>query len=504
MYRLAQISPVLPLLLAGCTVLGPNFTAPHWGGPGSWSAKRPGPAPISRTTEAPVNPNWWTLFKDPELTSLEDRVAGENLDVAIAATRIAESRAQYDAAVAAGLPTINANASYTRQKSSNVGVFANAPTALGASGISGGTAGGLSSRQLNSFDVFQGGFDASWEVDLWGRVKRSIESAGATTVAAEETRRGVLLTNLAEVARDYISLRGVQTELRIAQENVGISRDNLKLTQQRAAGGVTTNLDVANAQAQLSTTLAQIPALEQQESQLINALSLLLGLPPNGLRAELSSPRAVPPVPPVVPVGLPSELARRRPDVREAEARLHAATADIGVAEAAFYPTFSLGGSVGLQSIQINKLFELNARQFAIGPGLSVPLFEGGRLKAALRLTRAKQKEAALTYQRTVLRALHEVDNALTAYRTEQARRAELTAAVGETRHALDLARARYAQGVASFLEVLDAQRTLLANELLLAQSTTTVSNNLVALYKALGGGWETNFPARNAAVTKS
>jgi NodT family efflux transporter outer membrane factor (OMF) lipoprotein len=492
------------LLLGGCTTLGPNFHEPGWKGPGDWFGGAKPRAPVSETVEAPVDPNWWTLFKDPTLTALEQRVANENLDVAIAALRIEQSRAQYDSARAAGLPHIDGNASYTRQKASNVGEFAAAPNPLGASAISGSTAGGLRSAKLNAFDVYQVGFDASWELDLWGKIRRSVESAQASTIASEEARRGVLLTNLAEVARDYITLRGVQTELRIARDNVGIARDSLKLTQQRAEGGVTTNLDVSNASAQLSTTLAQIPALEQQEAQLINALSLLLGMPPNGLRTELATPHAVPPVPPKVPVGLPSELARRRPDVREAEARLHAATANIGVATAAFYPSVTLSGSTGLQSIQFASLFGLNARQFALGPTLSVPLFEGGRLKATLHLTEAQQKEAAVTWQQTVLRALHEVDNALTAYRSEQSRRQQLIDAVNENRRALELAKARYAQGVSDFLTVLDAQRTQLSNELLLADSTTTVSGNLVTLYKALGGGWETDLPepVKQAAKT--
>jgi len=493
-YRLLAL-----LLLGGCTTLGPNFTAPGWGGPGSFGrAKAPG-APVSQTVEAPIDPNWWTLFKDRTLSALEQRVAGENLDVAIAALRIQESRAQYDSAVAAGMPSINGNASYAHQKASNVGTFANAPNPLGASGVSGANPGGLNSggRKLSPFDIYQAGFDASWELDLWGKIRRSVESASATSEASEEARRGVLLTSLAEVARGYITLRGVQTQLRIARDNVRIAQDSLKLTQQRAAGGVTTTLDVANAQAQLSTTLAQIPALEQQESQLINAISLLLGMPPNGLRTELQTPRAVPPVPPRVPVGLPSELARRRPDVRQAEAQLHAATANIGVARAAFYPSVTLSGSTGLQAIHFNALFGFNARQFAFGPTVSVPIFEGGRLKATLHLTETQQKEAAVTYQQIVLTALHEVDNALTAYRSEQARRRQLTDAVAQNHRALDLAKARYAQGVTDFLTVLVVQRALQDSELLLSDSTTTVSNNLVALYKALGGGWESDLPER-------
>jgi NodT family efflux transporter outer membrane factor (OMF) lipoprotein len=487
---------ILPLLLLGsCAALGPNFKAPDWSGPGGWFGDDKPRAPISQTVEAPIDPNWWTLFKDPTLTALEQRVANEDLDVAIAAQRIIESRAQYDIAAAEGIPNINGNASYTRQKASNIGEFAAAPNPLGGSAISGGSAGGLKSSTLNAFDVYQVGLGASWELDLWGKIRRINESSRAATEASEEMRRAVLLSALADLARDYITLRGVQTELHIARDNARIAQDSLKLTQQRAAGGVTTTLDVANAQAQLSSTLAQIPSLEQQEQQLINAISLLLALPPSGLRAELQPPRAVPPVPPVVPIGLPSQLARRRPDVREAEANLHTATANIGVAEAAFYPTVTLNGSVGLQALEFAPMFGFNARQYALGPGLTVPIFEGGQLKGNLHLTEARQKEAALAYQKVVLQALHDVDNALIAYRSEQARRAQLTDAVAESGRALGLAQARYAQGVTDFLTVLVAQQTLLSNQLQLADSTTTVSNNLVTLYRALGGGWEADLP---------
>jgi NodT family efflux transporter outer membrane factor (OMF) lipoprotein len=228
-----------------------------------------------------------------------------------------------------------------------------------------------------------------------------------------------------------------------------------------------------------------------------------LGMPPNGLRAELETPHAVPPVPPLVPIGLPSELARRRPDVRQAEAALHAATANIGVAEAQFYPSFTISGSAGLQSLELAQMFGFNARQFALGPTLSIPLFEGGRLKGNLRLTEAQQKMAAVTYQQTVLQALHDVDNALTAYRSEQRRRLQLIDAVKQSGEALNLAQMRYAQGVTDFLTVLVAQRTLLSNELLLSDSTTTVSADLAALYKALGGGWETDLPETKADGAK-
>jgi NodT family efflux transporter outer membrane factor (OMF) lipoprotein len=492
---------------AGCTV-GPDFKRPDWASPSSWfTGPREAVAPPPSVPVAgPVDVDWWTLFHDPVLTGLERRVAAENLDVKVAGVRLTESRAQLGVARASLFPTIGGNVSYTREEASNNGLFAVIPSAAGATGANGAagnSTGGVNGTGLSAFDLWQGGFDASWEVDLWGGVKRSVESAAASTEAAGEAKRSVLLASLAEVARDYIQLRGVQTQLQIARDNVRTARQSLGLTQQRAAGGVTTDLDVANASAQLRTTLAEIPSLEQQEAQLINALSLLLGQPPNALRADLGRASPVPPVPPRVPVGVPSELARRRPDIRLAEAQLHAATADIGVAQANFYPSLNLTGSIGLQSLQLSNVFDVHSKQYAVGPGITIPIFQGGQLRSTLRLREAQQQEAAVNFQKTVLQAWHDVDNALTAYRAEQTRRDELIHAVNDNQHALVLAQSRYQQGVADFLTVLVAERSLLAAQLQLADSTTTVSSNLVALYKALGGGWEADMPEERTVAEK-
>jgi NodT family efflux transporter outer membrane factor (OMF) lipoprotein len=486
------------LLLGGCTV-GPDFTNPNWASPTSWFTERTKPAPApSRVVAEPIDPAWWNLFNDKTLSALEARVAAQNLDVQVAEIRLAESRAERGVVGAAQFPTVNGNASYVRQQASNRGVFTklgkNAVGATDANGTVGG-AGAITGVRIEPFEAYQYGFDASWELDLWGRVARSVESADSSMDASAEEQRAVLLTNLAEVARDYMELRGAQARLQIARDNLKIAQDNQHLVRQRAEGGMTTDLDVANASAQVATTAAEIPALEQQEAQLINALSLLLGQPPQALAAELHQARPVPPVPPTVPVGLPSELARRRPDIREAEAQLHAATADIGVAVASFYPSFSLSGSMGIQALRPTNLFNWNALQYAFGPTLNIPIFEGGRLKATLELRKAQQREAAVKYQQVVLKAWHEVDNALTAYETEQRRREQLTEAVRENARALSLAQSRYREGVANFLDVLVAQRSLLATQELLALSTTQVSDNLVAIYKALGGGWETDLP---------
>jgi NodT family efflux transporter outer membrane factor (OMF) lipoprotein len=268
-------------------------------------------------------------------------------------------------------------------------------------------------------------------------------------------------------------------------------------------GGVTTDLDVANASAQVATFAAEIPSLEQQERQFINALSLLLGQPPQALKDELATARPVPPVPPRIPVGMPSELARRRPDIRQAEAQLHVATATIGVAEANFYPSFTLGGSVGIQGLQLAQLFDLSSLMYALGPSINIPIFEGGRLKSTLELRQQQQKEAAVVYERTVLNAWHEIDNSLTAYQAEQHRRDQLAEAVVQNERAVSLAQSRYEQGVSDFLQVLDAQRSLFLTQQALADSTTTIDTDLVAIYKALGGGWEIDFPDQQTVAAK-
>jgi NodT family efflux transporter outer membrane factor (OMF) lipoprotein len=294
----------------------------------------------------------------------------------------------------------------------------------------------------------------------------------------------------------------VQAQIAISNENLKTTNDILQLTKTRAARGLTTQLDVENAAAQAASIKAQLPDLENQESMEINALSLLLDEPPGSLRSELTRAIPVPPTPPRVPLGIASELARRRPDIRAAEAQLHAATADIGVAVADFYPSVKFNSSnanVGLNALDLKDLWKGSSLQYVLGPSLSIPIFDGGRLKSTLQLREIQQQEAAITYHKTVLQAWHEVVNALVAYRTEQQRRARLKDQVEHSRQALALSRTRYDAGVIDFITVLVAAQTYLQAELQHAQSTTNVSTNLVQLYKALGGGWEQTFPEEPA-----
>jgi NodT family efflux transporter outer membrane factor (OMF) lipoprotein len=503
-------------LLTGCTV-GPDWKAPHMWAPTGWfghtkASMQAGQAAHKEASEpvlAPVDPKWWTILHDAELTALEQRVTAANLNLRIASMRLAESRLQRRITGADQYPTLQADGSYTGEKISSLGVIGilGGGSSGGSFASTAGSANGLGGRSngiptaaagvpsIPSFSLWQYGFDASWELDLWGRVRREVESADANVAASADQRRSSVLSVVAEVARDYVMLRGIQEQLRITQENIGTARQSLDLTQARFRGGLTTDLDVANAAAQLANTEAEVPQLEQSRDEQINALSFLLGEGPQALRAELITPQVIPPVPPAVPVGVPSELARRRPDIRQAEDQLHAATAEIGVAIGDFYPKFSIEASGGLQALKFTELADWDAHQYGIGPTITLPIFEGGRLRATLQLRKSEQQEAALNYQQTVLQAWHDVDNALTAYAKEQHRRDALSVSVEQNRKALDLSRQRYTQGVADFLNVLDSERSLLAAELQLAESTTTVSENLVQLYKALGGGWETEFP---------
>ncbi len=523
---LRRLRPALPhaalVLLAGCAV-GPNFKHQAIWSPATWFASRPAPpptvAPISEPVSEPIDPNWWNLFRDAELTSLENRVAAANLNVRLSTIRLAESRSQRQITGADQFPTLTGDGSYTRERISQKGVIGVIGGGGGGSsgtttsfGSNGGAASGTTGRSgaipnsvaggtsIPPFNLFQGGFDASWELDLWGRVRREVESADASLEASTDARRNSLLSVVAEVARDYVQLRGQQTQLAIARDNIVTEQESLHLSQDRFRAGLTSDLDVANAAAQLQTTQSQVPQLEQQEAESINSLSFLLGEAPGALRAELIKPGMVPPVPPRVPVGVPSELARRRPDIRQAEAQLHAATADIGVAVADFYPKVTLDGSLGLQALKAKDLGNWAARQYGLGPTISIPIFEGGRLRATLALRKVEQQEAALNYQQTVLQAWHDVDNALTAYAAEQRRHDALAEAVTQNQIALKLSRERYTQGVADFLNVLDAERALLNAQLSLADSSTTVSSNLVQLYKALGGGWEQTYPVVRTA----
>jgi multidrug efflux system outer membrane protein len=473
--------------LSGCMV-GPNYHAPQVPVPAAWSEAQPGTAKAG----AAVMAQWWTTFKDPLLESLIARAVVSNWDLRTAVGRVREARAQRVVAGANLWPSINVSGSYTRQRSSENAI----PLSLG--GISGGTNGAptpfLQGLKLDQ-DLFQAGFDASWEIDLFGDVRRSIEAADADRAASQEAARNTLVSLLAEVARNYVEVRGVQRRLAVAQENLEAQQETLELTRARFNAGLTSELDVTQAASQLATTQSQIPPLETSLKQGIHRLGVLLGQEPGALLAELSTTAPIPAVPPQVPVGLPAELLRRRPDVRQAERQLAAATARIGVAEADLYPKLSLTGSLGLESLKLADLAKGASRFWSVGPTLSWPIFDAGRIRANIAVQDARTDQQLSSYAQTVLTALEDVENALVAYSRERDRHTQLADAVAANRRAVELSNELYRTGLGNFLNVLDSERALLSSQNDLAQSEAAVSTDVVALHKALGGGWETLAP---------
>jgi multidrug efflux system outer membrane protein len=486
-HLLATVLLATPLI--GCTV-GPDFKAPQADLPPAWraTAARQPAAQVGQVTEAPADAvAWWTRFGDPELTSLVERAAAANLDAKAAVLRIAESRAQRDVARASQWPSLSMNAS-----AQTIRLSESTPT--GALFSKTGKLPGLAGVSIpNPFQQDQLGFDASWEIDLFGRVRRSVEAADADTEASVEDSRAVRVAVLGDVGRAYIDLRGAQARRIVVVESIATAQDLLGLAGDRRRAGLSSEIDLARAAAETSNAQAQLPLLDRQISQDVNQLGRLLALAPGVLNAELDAAAPMPQVPPQVPIGLPADLARRRPDIRAAEQRLHAATARVGVAVADLFPRVTLGAQGGLQAQSLSTLTDWASRFVTAGPSLQLPIFDAGRRRATVRLQDVRTQGAALDYRRTVLAALDEVENALIAYAADQSRRASLAKTVDSNRSAVEMARQRYASGLGNFIAVLDAERSLQQGEIALNDSAAALSTDLVVLYRALGGGWEVN-----------
>jgi NodT family efflux transporter outer membrane factor (OMF) lipoprotein len=465
--------PVLGIGLTGCTV-GPDYQSPEAKQAPARSA--PDRSVPSRTVEGAVDLAWWRSFRDLQLSSLVERLVAQNLDLETAAERVIQSMAQRRLAASQGLPHVDGQSSTTRNRQSPNGTLSLLTPAPGAP---------------LEYTLFHDGLTSSWQLDLFGRVRRAVEAADANTLAAVENRHGVALAAVAELAQNYMQLRGTQNRLGIAKRNLRLAGENVELVNTRFGNGVATTLDLAQARAQQATIAATLPPLRTQEAELINGIGLLLGDPPRALEAELQRFAILPRVPRQVPVDLPGTLARRRPDLREAEARLHEATAQTGVAVASFYPDVALNGAASLESLRLTNLFSPTSAGFAVGPSVSLPIFEGGQLRGTLELRESRQREAAIFFQKTVLRAWTEVDDAITAYREAQHRRADVARSVAENQAALRAARQRYSEGAIDFLNVITTQAQLLQSDNDLADSDTQIATDLVNLYRALGGGWE-------------
>ena len=486
------ITCVAMLLAAGCKV-GPDYKPPQMTVDGTFGPSvSPTTQPTARlTTQPAVSGDWWKLLHDPLLDSLMQRCAKQNLQVRIAASRVSETRAYYAITDASLYPQVSLGGGYASNRlSKNAAPY----NSFNAPNFPWG------------FDTYKAGFDASWEPDIFGGGRRDVEAALADVEASEENQRGMLLTMMGEVARNYVELRGYQLGLEIAQKNLAVQSDMLAMIKDRRQQGVVADIDVVRTEAQVAGTEAQIPVLESQQWQAIHRLAVLLGEDLDNLAAELLERKPIPVPPEQVPVGVAADMIRRRPDIRRAERQLAAATARIGVARADLYPKLSISGSFSLQSQTLANLFERNSRGYSIGPSVSYPLFDAGRVRALVKVKTAQQEQTLLGYEQTVRQAIEEVRNAAVAFSKAHTQRLSLLRATQANEQAVFLARQLYEKGLSDLTTVLDSQRQLFQSQDALARSETFETTSLIALYKALGGGWEEQLPEtkQNDKTSKS
>jgi NodT family efflux transporter outer membrane factor (OMF) lipoprotein len=455
----------LVLALPGCFTVGPDYKSPDIAAPDLWtSSLRRGLSAAEPKAETLAN--WWTTFGDAELTNLVERAIVGNVDVQRAQARIREARARRGIAEAGLFPSLDLGGSATVSR--------------GSEEIGSGVR-----REL-----YRTGFDASWEVDVFGGVRRSIEAAQGDLEASVADYRDVLVSLIAEVALNYVEARTFQTQLQVAEENLKAQAETLQLVEWRFAAGLVSSLDVEQAKSNLENTRAQLPRLRSNIEAAKNRLAILLGIFPGMLEAQLASRMPIPEAPLEVAVGVPAEALRQRPDVRRAERQLAAQTARIGVATADLYPKFALPGSIGLEALSANHLFSSDSWAWSLIGRFAWTVFTGGAIRQNIEVQNALQEQTLKQYEATILIALEDVENALTAFAEEQERNDALMEATQSAQRAADLARDQYASGLIDFQTVLDAERTLLSAQDQVAQSKGQVSSNLISLYKALGGGW--------------
>lgn len=454
--------------LIGCTKVGPEYIPPEPVTPATWQAPIEGGI-IVEAADRQLLAEWWTILKDPLLAGFIHQAITGNLDLEQARARLMEARAKRDLSSAALLPTLNVSGSVTKNRRNQ------------------------NSASGNQSTTYAGGFDAGWEIDLFGGGRRSVEAAQARLEASREDLRDVLVSLLAEVALNYIEVRSLQIRLQIAGDNLTAQEETFALTNARYQSGLVSELAVQQARYLVAGTRAKLPALRTSLAQATNLLTVLLGLPPGALTAQFEKTIPLPnlpTLPPSVAIGIPAETLQRRPDIRKAERQLAAQTAEIGAAASERYPALRLSGSIGLDALSVGKLFRPGSSSYSFGPSVNWPIFDTGAIEANIQLQTFLQQETLAAYKATVLAALAEVEDALTAYAQEQETYQALQESANAARQASTLADIQYQAGLINFTEVLDARRSLLSYQDQLTQSAATMTGNLIRLYKALGGGW--------------
>ncbi len=486
-------SMLLAACLASCAV-GPNFTAPSPTVPerysGAGAAREAGAAgaaePRVVSDDAP-DPTWWHAFKDSELDRLEERTQKGNLDLQVGMLRVVEARTQVQAARAQGLPSLSAAASYNREQFGAAGILKAEGGGFGGAALDPGLVSALT-QPVNLYEV---GFDASWELDLFGKVSRSVEASKARTEEAVASRNDMLVSLEAEVAETYMQLRSAQMQKSLTLDLIAAEREVLELTMNRQRHGLARQGDVESARAQVATLQAQLPQYERDIALARHALAVLMGQTAETLDGELMQAGTLPALPRTIPSGIPSALARRRPDIREAEAALHAATAEVGVSVASLYPDISLAGTFGLRNTTTHYLFDWASKFYSAGPAISLPIFQGGALVASVKIAKAEAAAAAINYRKTVLTALQEVEDGLVSLTEDGARVAELNETVAANQRALELSTNAYKTGLSSYIDVLELELQTNQARQQLVQASLAEVTDLVKLYKALGGGWD-------------
>lgn len=454
----------------GCMTAGPDYQPPTPQAPTNWNAKVESGSVI-QASDADALSHWWAVFNDPVLSALIEQARVGNMDVRQAEARLRKARAQRGMTTADRWPTLGANASTRRNRASDA------------------------TGDFKTSSSYANGFDASWELDLFGAKRRAVESADATLQASRDDLNDVRVSLFAEVALNYVDYRSYQTRLAIAETNLATQTETYDIARWRQEANLVTVLDVDQAQVNLEQTRAQIPSLQSGLDQAEHQLAILLGQTPGSLKSRLQARQAVPVPTQELAVGVPADVLRRRPDVRRAERRLAAQTAQIGVAQAARYPNFTLSGSIGLEAIKSANLYDAAARTAQAAAQAGWTLFDGGKIRQNVAVQTALQEETLGAYEAAVLTALKDVEDALVAYANEQARRRALQDAALAGGRAFGLARYKYTAGLVDFQTVLDTQRSWSSAQDQLASSEATVTSNLIRLYKALGGGWNSLTP---------
>ena len=471
---------ILLAVMCGCSPVGPNYTKPDVAVPHQFGSLESG---ISTGQEPgkSYTMSWWTVLEDPMLNSLVERAIQGNPDMRIVIARVQQARALSMRADALLLPDGGFTGSYQRFRRSESG-------SSGQSASGGGSSSAADSARENN--LFLAGFDASWEIDIVGGLRREIEATDADLAATEDTLRDTVVTLQGEVARTYIECRGLQLRLEIARREVVTWQENVEIGEARLRAGLINELDVTRAKGELASAQARVPLLENILLMAVHRLGVLLGLEPFSLQAELRQSVSLPFVPENLPAGLPSDLVRRRPDIRRAERELAAATARIGVATADLFPRFSLTGSFGYQADSFDRLFRDSANFWSIGPAVRWPIINFKRILATIDASKAVREEVLARYEKNILKAFEEVENALVNLSREKRRALSLADSVRHNELAVTLAKDRYRAGLASYLAVLDAEVASYTAQDQLAQSRQNQVLAFVALYKALGGGW--------------